>query len=388
MKNFQNSLLPVVLCLILSACSSFVNELTNPNPNNDVSSNPSPVPVPAERVITVTTAGYDSFPGVSEGAKKNDKPKKVTLPAFGVNFLELNNGNYVGNNGRRRVTERGISAGRSVAVQPYHILGISQGFDEDGEINDVTLHFSDDFMDQRATDFREAYSPNGLSPDENGYGKIRYSSFEHRLLSFSVAPINDAAVIQVSNDYPFGFSAKYMAYLRWQTEHSCLGHRSLGGGHCVRIDSSIAGDGTKYHSLIYGGMFITGFETVNIPRDGTAIFNGTGHGTYHHGKATKEQILFDVTANVDFSAREVALSTHDVQKESIPTPKLEFDTRLRYDAGKNHLTGNIAADGMAGKAEARFYGTGANAAQELGGIFYMENEDDELYYGAFGAKRY
>ncbi len=43
---------------------------------------------------------------------------------------------------------------------------------------------------------------------------------------------------------------------------------------------------------------------------------------------------------------------------------------------------------MEGFAEARFYGTGDNAADELGGTFAMiDSASEQYYYGVFGGKQ-
>ncbi|MCH9843969.1 MAG: transferrin-binding protein-like solute binding protein, partial [Alphaproteobacteria bacterium] len=58
----------------------------------------------------------------------------------------------------------------------------------------------------------------------------------------------------------------------------------------------------------------------------------------------------------------------------------------------NAITGAIETAGdadntkLTGTVDARFYGTGSNAAEELGGTFSLSNADSG-YIGWFGAKK-
>ncbi len=349
----QSYILPLSLCVALSACSS------NSGGSSGTAIVSSPYP---DRVVAIDTAGYDSFPvATEENAQENaqesqspDNQKTVTLPAISMTIRAFGN--------RKRILDDS---------KVYDVVGVLQSFNSQNKVDEVILHFNRDYGDDDylARDFRARNFLDAESPNDSGIGRIRYSTIDGQHNPRS----GNYAAIQISNQYPFGFPAKYMAYLSWQTE--------------VRNIPIPSEEGEPYLSVIEQSMMITGFETETIPIDGTAIFNGAGHGFYYYGRTNKKQILFDVTANVNFSARNVKLNTHNVQKQGIPIPELSFDSTLRYDAGRNHLTGDVAADGMQGKIEARFYGTGDNAAQELGGIFAMEN-DDKLYHGAFGAKRY
>ena len=143
------------------------------------------------------------------------------------------------------------------------------------------------------------------------------------------------------------------------------------------------------------GYMVAGFETAGgaITGSGTVTFNGIGRGGY----VTTSDIRypnFNVTANVDFSARTVALETTDTQyydygdctnvcyPDVVVRDDLNFTSTLSYAATTNNISGTVAADGMSGTADARFYGA---AAEEFGGTFYMNAGDSKYYYGYFGA---
>ncbi|MCH9852594.1 MAG: transferrin-binding protein-like solute binding protein [Alphaproteobacteria bacterium] len=143
------------------------------------------------------------------------------------------------------------------------------------------------------------------------------------------------------------------------------------------------------------GYMVAGFETAGgaINSSGNAEFKGVGEGNY----VTTAGVYypdFNITADVDFSARSVKLITTDTGYCDYdadynctfqPLNQLNFTSTLTYDLGNNSISGAVTADGMNGTADARFYGTGDNVAEELGGTFYMNNGASNYYYGYFGA---
>ncbi|MCH9853677.1 MAG: transferrin-binding protein-like solute binding protein [Alphaproteobacteria bacterium] len=138
------------------------------------------------------------------------------------------------------------------------------------------------------------------------------------------------------------------------------------------------------------GYMIAGIETSgsDIPIDGKAEFIGNGAGRYHLS-TTDYNLEFDVIANIDFSERTLELETTDTTRVSCTRScnfsHLNFTSTLSYDSGKNNISGNVVVDDMNGTVDARFYGTGDNVAEELGGTFITRNGINEYYYGYFGA---
>ncbi len=173
----------------------------------------------------------------------------------------------------------------------------------------------------------------------------------------------------------FGFTAEYLARVEWN------------------LDATAAYEGYGYS--------IIGFETVgaDIPSTGTVSFTGKGEGRYYNA-ITSLRPFFDITANVNFATRNVTLAsqnacTNSNDCENTLLPYLDFTGTLTYSAGVNVLTGTdwtTAGDddnaSLTGTADARFYGTGSDAAVELGGTFSLTNSTSGAgYVGWFGAER-
>ncbi len=170
----------------------------------------------------------------------------------------------------------------------------------------------------------------------------------------------------------FDFEARYMVSIAW------------GFGESL---SETATTDTLFDK---NGYMVAGLETNNIPNAGNVTFKGSGEG-YYSTTAGIYEPRFNVTADVDFSARTVSLATTDTTYYNsnadlfTPLDNLNFTSTLKYDAGKNNISGAVSADGMNGTIDARFFGTSVNAVRELGGTFGLKKDDSEYYYGYFGA---
>ncbi|MCH9843929.1 MAG: transferrin-binding protein-like solute binding protein, partial [Alphaproteobacteria bacterium] len=177
----------------------------------------------------------------------------------------------------------------------------------------------------------------------------------------------------------FGFTSNYMANIYWRSY----------------VDLNL--EESSFVALIQSSA-IAGFETVGSAISTTSSnvsFSGKGRGHYHLSDDFGD-IYFDVTADVNFSARTVSLFSTNACISSISydclelnnqLPRLNFTGNLSYASGTNAISGNVETAGdadnakLTGTAEAKFYGP---AAEELGGTFRMSNADI-AYVGWFGA---
>ncbi|MCH9844281.1 MAG: transferrin-binding protein-like solute binding protein, partial [Alphaproteobacteria bacterium] len=270
-----------------------------------------------------------------------------------------------------------LSRSNSIATNPdtRSILGAVVEFDYktsntdfathlEGQKNGLRLHFND----------KKYFSTSG-------------SSNENRILA-SASAVDGGDVGDVfgrfwlskKNDHNdndlFGFDPGYMAVIHWQ-----------------RDDAADIG---------YNGYGITGFETDGniIPTLNNAfIFNGKGRGRYASVDAIFD-VYFDVVAHVDFVSHTVNLTSDNtcfvsdasfcMDNESQQQYALNVTGTLNYTAGMNDITGTIQTVGsndrpqLSGTANARFYGTGDDAAKELGGTFNLVNAMGHGYVGWFG----
>lgn len=142
------------------------------------------------------------------------------------------------------------------------------------------------------------------------------------------------------------------------------------------------------------GVMSVGAPTAGaaIPTSGTATFTGKSIGYYADATGLGHSAYSDLSVNVDFAARTLALSstgtvkTHDYQTTS-PASNLNLTGTLTYAAGTNSFAGLLTTNGgtLTGASSGRFYGP---SAEELGGVFNLKaGSGVETYGGAYGAKR-
>ncbi len=187
---------------------------------------------------------------------------------------------------------------------------------------------------------------------------------------------NNPAINTIESDY--------MAMLVWETQ------------------------GTDYDSIGFG---VTGFDTAfgDIPTGAgnNVTFTGKGRGDYRNIDAAPitELRFFEVEAVVKFDAKTVDVTTTATCLYTIASicgndggatdygysaSHLDMTGQLSY-TNANKLTGTFTTAGdtdnatLSGDAEARFYGTGADVASELGGTFSVIN-DSASFIGFFGVK--
>ena len=198
-------------------------------------------------------------------------------------------------------------------------------------------------------------------------------------LAFDVNNVASVTTIYANDDYItgtadrstiFGFDSDYMAYISWQLSE--------------QADSLVELNETSYHK---DGMMIAGIEAndSSLFTDGKVAFKGKGSGTYGT-KNTSFKTIFDVTAEVDFDAETVGLTTDTSCTDCgvFDASTLDFiDLSLSFANG-NNISEVVTLGALAGTLDARFYG---GRAQEFGGTFALVEENQRYYYGAFGSTR-
>ncbi len=318
------------LSLFLTACTISTDE----TPTDD-----NPIPDSTVSIPDLTTLGYDSFQTASEAALNDNEAKTLVLSGTAVQ------------------NRSGISSNAGAVETPL----LSLTFDETGGMSGVSLYADDQDYTVATSSVSTSYGYFLGIVSGGGTGSIVVDrEFEN---------------VQNSDNY---FVAEYM----------------------VNVDWGVL-SGINY----YAGKMIVGFETTgnDIVNTGEVTFMGNGVGRYSLNDA-EESVEFNVTADVNFGAREVSLTTTDTgycpegvdctdaKNSYVYLASLNFTSALTYDAALNNISGNVSTDGMNGAAQARFYGTGDNAAKELGGTFYLTQGDlaqegSRFYIGNFGAKR-
>nr|MCH9845177.1 transferrin-binding protein-like solute binding protein [Alphaproteobacteria bacterium] len=202
-----------------------------------------------------------------------------------------------------------------------------------------------------------------------------------------------AATADRSKEF-FGFVSHYMAYVSWNNERE---YSDLNG------NSPLLTDTTYTHT----GVMLAGVETADedIASTNTVPFEGKGRGTYNSGSATEnDETIFDILATVDFSAKNVTISSSNTCKAiadadcgdngadrldslNITSEILSF---VGGNGAVNNMSGNVTTEDannntvLSGTLDARFYG---DTGGELGGVFALVGNDDSYYYGVFGGLR-
>ncbi len=252
-------------------------------------------------------------------------------------------------------------------VSTIHNPVISLTFNDDGNISGTSFYVGD----------------NNYTASLTGTGSA--SSFSEdfdNIDSGSIGDIEISRIFNAGDSNHFNFRAQYMINIEWDVDD-----RSHPETHTTDLN------------IERNGYMIAGFETVvtDIPTEDTVEFSGNGVGSHQLNSSNPVETAFNVTADVDFSNRTVALQATDTagyicffgcsyQSRS----QLDFTSNLSYDANTNNISGTVATNGMVGTTEARFYGTGDEPLEELGGTFVMRNGGQgvrEYYYGYFGAFR-
>ncbi len=286
---------------------------------------------------SITDGDFASFDAIAIQTDNNNATQTITLTGTAV---------------QDSVTASGSSFSISRINQPI----ISLDFDKYGDIarTDIYIGNKNYTANQPSISDNVQFSQSFSDPDDGEITLMLSRNFEN---------------ISLDDDI-WNFTAKYMMHINWDVDND---------------------------DIYNDGYMIAGFETAgaDINNEGEARFygNGQGYHTIDIYSPSPRSVFFNVIADVDFTDRTVELQMLDTQYCTTNTQidcnsisELNFDTTLRYDAGKNNLSGDVEAFDMIGTAQARFYGTGDDEAQELGGTFAMRY-GERRYIGSFGAIR-
>lgn len=141
------------------------------------------------------------------------------------------------------------------------------------------------------------------------------------------------------------------------------------------------------------GAFSVGAQAAgaNIPNSGTATFRGYSLGSVVDRDGQDYVAGADATLSADFASRTVGFRTDNtvivepVSQMPDVAPGLDMTGTMAYGGNSNRLIGSAStASGMTGTLEGRFYGPQAN---EIGGLFMLNDNLGDVYGGSFGAKR-
>jgi hypothetical protein len=176
---------------------------------------------------------------------------------------------------------------------------------------------------------------------------------------------NQTTIGILANPIPYGF--QYQTYGAW---------------------GAFGNAGSAGYAVSIGSLSPVG----GIPSVGNAVFNGGANGYLIDGSKYSYVINALMTANVDFSARQITFSTTQtsiVGKSGGITsslPGLNLSGNMSYSSGSNRITGTVSsASGMSGNIIANFYGPSAN---EIGGTFGLtQPTSGNSLVGGFGGKR-
>ena len=129
----------------------------------------------------------------------------------------------------------------------------------------------------------------------------------------------------------------------------------------------------------------------SIPSSGTGTFTGGMAGYYTDVNKNSYLAFANMSATVDFVARQVALTTSNTALVGMPlgatvsASGLNMTSTMSYTSSSNKLMGTATTtSGMTGNALGQFYGPSAN---EVGGTFAVTGSSQGTLVGGFGGKR-
>jgi hypothetical protein len=129
-----------------------------------------------------------------------------------------------------------------------------------------------------------------------------------------------------------------------------------------------------------------------IPGSGTANFTGKVVGSYVSAGGLGHTVLADLNVEADFGNQSLLFNTTNTRISAngetyTGNGNLDLSGSLGYGIGNNSVSGTLTTTGgtpLTGNSTGQFYGP---AAEELGGVFFLQGSGVETYSGAYGAKR-
>ncbi len=331
----------------------------------DIDVDPQQATLIAKKSDTITP--YNSLAEAANDAS-HAANKEFTLPALSV---------YINSSSvRTRVAGQSWStADGSQAASLNRVNGSAASitFNDNGYISGASVYLKD-----------ETYTASIDSPASS-------SNFSATITT-DVADSTSATLnIDRSADFfGVGNGLNYVAYISWDIEKE---ENEL---------SNLTLESSEYN---IDGAMIAGMEVAatDMAAFTTAVgsnivtFRGAGRGYYGEQQSDNNvRTIFDVEATVKFNNKTVTLESADtylcysasddacVQTTSLNFVALNLGFKNQDETINNTISGNMNAGTLTGKVDARFYGD--SNVQELAGTFALKNDDD-YYYGAFGAHR-
>ncbi len=179
-------------------------------------------------------------------------------------------------------------------------------------------------------------------------------------------------------DFASSGRSEYTAYIDWKSEKAAT------------LETELIDTGYNINGLMVAGVE-SHFAYLLFPtKQSNIMFNGSGKGIYGVGM-TEYNTAFTATATVDFTAKNILLSTDttctDTSCDGITASALNFtELSLSFATGNNSISKtDVTLDNtLTGTLDARFYGPNG---WELGGTFALAEANNRYYYGAFAANR-
>ncbi|MCH9845556.1 MAG: transferrin-binding protein-like solute binding protein, partial [Alphaproteobacteria bacterium] len=311
---------------------------------------------------------YDSLTAVSEYTHENDYENEdqfLTVTLQGMSVGKNDSTDYERENTETLWADSdNLKIDRQIQLSRISTPAVKIQFSEYGHIWGVTTHLNGkDYVsdtDNITTNTETKFSASIADADEGATTLIE---------------------VDRSADF-FGFDSDYMVYISW--------------GLAKTADLSETNTENTASGYDNAGVMIAGIDTDNatLPSNGTIGFTGKGKGTYNSlgedNVIASYNTIFDVTANVDFSARNLVVTTSNTActgacEDITVADYLDFSTdALSFANDTNAISGAVTLDDtLTGTLDARFYGA---SAWEFGGTFAL-TDSNRYYYGAFGAKR-
>ena len=299
-------------------------------------------PIIATNPQAADTGTYKSLSDISTGAVTDSAEKSATLQGLAVflNDSAVYKRETTDTAWNELTTEENLNINRNITLSRITAPAVTLTFGADGSISGVTAAYDD-------ADYT------GASADRSTV---------------------------------FGFDSDYMAYVSWGTNQTITDlDDTATTGNLINLD----------------GIMIAGIQTADtsIPTEYIADFVGKGSGVYGT-KAGSYDTEFDITGNVNFSARSLSLATsntactNNCSDVTVPSYLNFSAANLSFANADNNAPINkisiaLTFDStLTGTLDARFYGT---EAQEFGGTFALaeattQTSNGRYYYGAFGAE--